>query len=83
MIREIQLSKKEYVVDLFLLLTYSLLPGIYKVVDNQLFMLFSLPIIIYLLCKHRTKNFFTPHRCYISILHTLYSYTMHCAILLS
>lgn len=57
MIREIQLSKKEYIVDLFLLLIYSLLPGIYKIVDNQLFMLFSLPIILYLLHKHWTKNF--------------------------
>lgn len=56
MTQEIQLCKKEYVVDLFLLLTYSLLPGVYKIIDNQLFMLFSLPIIIYLLCKHWKKK---------------------------
>ncbi|CEN34785.1 O-antigen ligase family protein [Capnocytophaga cynodegmi] len=39
-----------------LLLTYSLLPGIYKVLNNQAIMLFSVPIILYLFYKS-IKNY--------------------------
>lgn len=56
MTKEIQLCKKEYVVDFLLLLIYSLLPGLYKIVENQMFMLFSLPIIAYLLYKHKRSS---------------------------
>lgn len=46
------------VIDFILLLIYSLLPGIYKVLDNQLLMLFSIPIIVALFYVHRDKIIF-------------------------
>jgi hypothetical protein len=42
-------------IEFWLLLFYSLLPGIYKILDNQFYMLFSIPIIFYLLYRNR-KN---------------------------
>ena len=39
--------------DLILFLLYSLLPGFAKIFDQQAFFLLNLPIIIYLLLKHR------------------------------
>lgn len=53
-----ELSRKEYKTAVFLLTLYSLLPGIYKIIDNQLFMLLCIPIITYLLYKHWRKNIF-------------------------
>lgn len=52
------LSSRDYKIDFVLLLIYSLLPGIYKVIDNQMFMIFSVPIILYLLYRHWHKNLF-------------------------
>ena len=50
------LSSRDYTIDFVLLLIYSLLPGIYKIIDNQAFMLFSVPIIVYLLYRHWQKK---------------------------
>lgn len=44
--------------DFFLLLVYSLLPGIYKIVGNQLLMLFSIPIILLLINKKNRFSIF-------------------------
>ena len=49
---QFQSSKKEkiiYSLDFNLLLLYSLIPGIYKIIGNQLFMLLNIPIIVLLL----------------------------------
>lgn len=44
--------EKDHLLDFWLLLTYSLLSGIYKVADNQMIMAFSIPIIFMLFyCK--------------------------------
>lgn len=39
--------------DFFLLLLYSLLPGIYKIIGNQIFMIISVPITLILLIKNK------------------------------
>ena len=44
--------------DFWLLLAYSLLPGIGKIVGQQMIMIGALPIIIYLIFKYRYRIFF-------------------------
>ena len=48
-------NKRFGVIDFFLLLIYSLSPGIYKILGNQMFMLLSIPIIILLILKPGIK----------------------------
>jgi hypothetical protein len=56
---QFQSSKKEkiiYSLDFNLLLLYSLIPGIYKIIGNQLFMLLNIPIIALLLLPNESKD---------------------------
>jgi hypothetical protein len=62
---QFQSSKKEkiiYSLDFHLLLLYSLIPGIYKIIGNQLFMLLNVPIIVLLLLnKRKDREYFKKY----------------------